>query len=677
MNASQTPICWAVVIGIDYYSSSTPESNLKGCANDAVMVYDFLRKSLGVPEKNIFLHIARDPASKTTIEDPQSTSPTKDNILASLDQVKAKASPGDFVLIHFSGHGDREPTVYPDKKSKSAQDEMLCFINDEDLRDVEFGERLDNMAASPNQLVVLATLDCCFSGGATRGAKDYGLRCRPQNRTSMAVSPAAGAAGSESGYPDEIGTSRGSRDATLVHSWLYRDRDYNAIAACQPYETAKERPDAEGHWHGVLTSCLVSSLTSIGGKRKFMTYKDLHGILEVKISRQLGGKKQQPIQIGEQNRILFDARKIPWDNSRAHAHVQELQPDRVVIDKGIALGVSFGDRYRIYDPSKLQTDFKSTIVQGNGEGAVEVIIISVQDFSSEAKIYVAPGTAASWDLTQVQVGWFATLINRADAVHALICTERMDIATAEIQRSWQTHIDPAMPIQLVFMEDEDDTSLKETPRFIVEQDSQSSFTILDSEQKPFENFLKLPVDSPDLAKRLMYLLRHLQKFLRVREMKTLSNGSQSPFRLSIEETQDKGDNTNAVSSWKISFENLHTTTLFIAVLNLTPLYGIQQILPYQDGYSVPVEPGKNIEEIFDIEVPEVLAEAYCKSSFRMTDVVKVFITTEQVDFSDYRLRNLENTMPRNFRDMKPRKANVRTWYVEDKEIFTHSPDQST
>lgn len=680
VNANPTPTQWAVVIGIDYYSSSIPENNLRGCANDAVMVYDFLRGSLGVQETNIFLHIARDPASMASKQDPPSTSPTRANILASLDQVTAQASPGDFVLIHFSGHGDRERTVYPDKKSKSAQDELLCFINDEDLRDVEFGERLDNMAASPNQLVVLATLDCCFSGGATRGGKDYMLRCKPRSRFSMIGSPATEEGEPDSVYPDDIGRSRGMRDASLVQSWLYRDREYNAIAACQPYETAKERPDAEGRWHGVLTSCLVSSLTSIGRRRKFMTYKALDGILEVKISQKLGGKKQQPVQIGDQNRILFDARKIPWDDSHVHAHVQELQTDRVVIDKGIALGVGFGDRYQLHDPSKQQTDFKLPVVKGNGEGAVEVIIISVQDFSSEAKIYITPETGASWDLRQVQVGWFATLVHRADAVHALIrpnASKELDMATEEIQRSWQTYIDPAMPIRLVFMADEDDITLGEAAKFTVKQDNQSSFIILDSEQKPFENYPKLPVDSPDLAKRLMYLLRHLQTFLRVLEMKTPSNGSQPPFCLSIEETEDKGDNKNAVSSWKINFKNIHFTTLFIAVLNLTPLYGIQQILPYQDGYNVPVEPNKNIEEIFDIEVPESLAEAYNSPSFMMTDVVKVFITTEQVDFRDYKLGNLESTVPHNFRDMKPRKASVRAWYVEDKKIFTRSPGQST
>ncbi|KAF8851291.1 hypothetical protein BDZ45DRAFT_696028 [Acephala macrosclerotiorum] len=678
MNAGQTPTRWAVVIGIDHYSSSTPDNNLKGCANDAVMVYDFLRQSLDTQEKNIFLHIARDPASTTSIPDPPSTSPTKNNILASLDRVTAQASPGDFVLIHFSGHGDREPTLYPDKKSKSAQDELLCFINDEDLRDVEFGERLDDMATA-NQLVVLATLDCCFSGGATRGGKDYLLRYRPRNRSNMAISRVTEEVESESSYPDKIGKSRGMRDAALVQSWLYRDRDYNTIAACQPYETAKECPDVEGRWHGVLTSCLVSSLRSIGRQRIFMTYKDLHGILEVKISRQLSGKKQQPVQLGEQNRILFDARKIHGDDSRVHAHVQELQTDRVVIDKGIALGVGFGDRYRLHDPGKEQTDFKSAVVQGNGGGVVEVIIISVQDFWSEAKIYVAPETRASWDLRQVRVGWFATLIHRADAVHALIlpnASKSLDKANNEIRRSWQNYIDPTMPIQLVFMADEQDKSPGEAAKFNVQQDNQSLFTILNSEQKPFENFPKLPVDSPDSPKRLMYLLRHLQTFLRVLEMKTPSNGLRLAFRLRIEETEDKGDSKNSVSSWKIGFENLHSTTLFIAVLNLTPLYGIQQILPYQDGYSVPVEPNKNLEEIFDIEVPEALAKAYNGSSFRMRDIVKVFITSEQIDFRDYELRNLEDTTPHNFRDMKPRKADVRAWCVEDKEIFTCSLDQS-
>ncbi|KAF4609802.1 hypothetical protein G7Y89_g15821 [Cudoniella acicularis] len=159
-------------------------------------------------------------------------------------------------------------------------------------------------------------------------------------------------------------------------------------------------------------------------------------------------------------------------------------------------------------------------------------------------------------------------------------------------------------------------------------------------------------------------------------MKTPSDGLQPAFRLRIEETGDKGGNKDAVSSWKISFENLHSKILFVTALNLTLLYGIQQILPYQEGYGVPVEPNKNIEDIFDIEVPRSLAKAYSGSSFMMRDVVKVFTATERIDFRDYELRILEDTVPHSFRDMKPRKANVRAWCVEDKDIVTCSVDQS-
>ena len=122
------PSRWAVVVGVDHYSSTEPGSNLRGAVNDAVLMYELLRDLLKIPESNIRLHHARNPGFLPTTPDPASTSPTITNLLQSIDHIIENTSPGDLIHIHFSGHGVRESTLHSDKKSATALDELLCFV---------------------------------------------------------------------------------------------------------------------------------------------------------------------------------------------------------------------------------------------------------------------------------------------------------------------------------------------------------------------------------------------------------------------------------------------------------------------------------------------------------------------------------------------------------------------
>lgn len=182
-SSSQVQSKWAVLVGVDFYPG--PEHlHLKGCCNEAVLVYDFPREAEGmkIPDDNIRLHLSPDPAlGSSTQALPKSKGATVFDFLHSLDDVIDHSKPGDFVHIHFSGHGSREPTQSPHKKSYLEQDEWLCFT-DGDISDLEFGQKLDDMTEAPHNLVVLVTLDCCFSGGTTRWGKYSGVRRKPRDK---------------------------------------------------------------------------------------------------------------------------------------------------------------------------------------------------------------------------------------------------------------------------------------------------------------------------------------------------------------------------------------------------------------------------------------------------------------------------------------------------------------
>ena len=122
------PSRWAVVVGVDHYSSTEPSSNLRGAVNDAVLMYELLRDLLKIPESNIRLHLARNPGFLPTTSDPASTSPTITNLLQSIDHIIEHARPGDLVHIHFSGHGVRELTLHSDKKLPSEIIESTTYV---------------------------------------------------------------------------------------------------------------------------------------------------------------------------------------------------------------------------------------------------------------------------------------------------------------------------------------------------------------------------------------------------------------------------------------------------------------------------------------------------------------------------------------------------------------------
>lgn len=227
---------WAVLVGIDLYSDKNEGMNLYGCVRDVEDMRHVLETRLKMP-----LHRIKTLTAPHGGKKPSTSMPTKSNVMEALEDVICKSEKGDFVYIHYSGHGDRMLTAYPDLKDAGAKDEVLCTL-EEDIRDVELGNSLDNMANKV--LAVLAVLDCCHSGGATRAGKGNRVRCRQ-------IIPEA----KDDGHgPDETSGFRGVRNAVIIQNWFYQDRGYNLIAACQPtHKLAAEHSAPDGSIHGALT----------------------------------------------------------------------------------------------------------------------------------------------------------------------------------------------------------------------------------------------------------------------------------------------------------------------------------------------------------------------------------------------------------------------------------------
>ncbi|KAI1264652.1 caspase domain-containing protein [Xylariaceae sp. FL1019] len=665
---------WAVLVGIDFYSASEPAFNLRGSCNDAMLVYDFLYRTLGVPEENILLHLARDPKFPPIVPDPPSTSPTYWNFRDSLDHVKRQASPGDFVYIHFAGHGTRRTTIHRDQKLMSDQDERLCFVDNE-MTDVVFGELLDVMAAPPYNLILTVAIDCCFSGGMTRQGDYCAVRSKPSTQKT-----------SESETRGLKVESSTSRNASVQKGWLYHDRAYNVIAASQPHEKCMEAPDpvTNQQVYGALTYSMINQLYKLGDQRSLITYELLQGVIEAALRGDFSHiTQQQPMLLGPRKRILFT--DMLHDQSPSNAHVKVSKPDLVVIDRGLASGSRVGDIYLVLEPAKL-----SELYHGGSEGAnvlasssafVKVKIRTVREYESDG-VYISLKSPMSRHQEPVECGWIATLVKRSTVAKVQVNQSdptKSDDVLEMIRSEWENFNDPVVPMHLHFGHDYSRTVSRAGAAFIVHVDA-DSLRIHNSQDR---HFLNLPVvlkslfnSTADCTRRLMRLLQHMQLYHEVSEMRTSSriNRAPRPFDLNIVECEPY-DNT-VVSSWQIHIRSTHVQTLYFVVFNLSALHGVKQAFPNDEGNAKPLVPGGQDDTIMDIRVPEQLLPQYlCDPSFKMIDILKIFVTTEYINLRHLELPDVTAEWLASHRHATARRPGNQppaSWWVEEKRIVTKS-----
>src|SRR5204862_110936 len=184
--ANPTPVstnmsnsAWGIVIGIDFYPPGTARPDiqyhhLSGAVEDAGLVENFLAGSLQIPKDHIYKLTSSKPSvlSQTVPIEPPNCWPTSENIVFTFQTVTQQATWGDFVYIHYSGHGGRVKTIFGYiKGDENAFDEALAPFNinvpgGRYIRDIEIASLLKAMV--DKGLIVTVVLDSCHSGSATR-----------------------------------------------------------------------------------------------------------------------------------------------------------------------------------------------------------------------------------------------------------------------------------------------------------------------------------------------------------------------------------------------------------------------------------------------------------------------------------------------------------------------------
>ncbi|XVE74239.1 hypothetical protein DITRI_Ditri12bG0000900 [Diplodiscus trichospermus] len=146
----------AVLIGCNYPGT---KAELKGCINDVIRMYKCLTERYGFSSEDIKILIDTDDSY---------TQPTGKNIRRALNDLVRSAEPGDFLFVHYSGHGTRLPAE-TGEDDDTGYDECIVPCDMNLITDDDFREFVDKV---PEGCCITIVSDSCHSGGLIDEAKE-------------------------------------------------------------------------------------------------------------------------------------------------------------------------------------------------------------------------------------------------------------------------------------------------------------------------------------------------------------------------------------------------------------------------------------------------------------------------------------------------------------------------
>lgn len=610
---------WAVLIGIDFY---VRDRCLRGSVRDAETVKQYLETGPTPVDIAIFTATTpSDPDSRHPIEEP-ALWPTYANIVAKLKRVLEKAKRGDFVYIHYSGHGTRrknERSTYPAGN--------LAFVLFEDN---EHGSSylIGNVLASclrkmvEKGLLVTLVLDCCYSGSVLRtdGVQGADIRAIDYNPAVDAASPQD---------PNPFGSDGALRDARMPLEQLFINPDgYTILAACGPHEKAWELTIEGGGRRGALSYFLVEALSALRRSGVELTHQSLYQHIHTRFHA--SWPQQNPMRYGERNFSFFGKLGIP--PSMAFTSVSWTEDGRLCLSAGEAHGVHKGDEYAVYPFSAPEALTVRTSAR-----SVRVRVETVRSLTSDLVVVEEVASAAS-AVTTIKTGWkakpVAQLSPRKTSVRLM--------PSASSQLPWR-EAEKQQRFLRLYTEDND----TEPCIFHVALNEQEEYEILDGSLERIVNLPTVSLHMPGAPDRVMDVLQHLAMFKFFEGVE--NQAPNAYFEASFSLLPIHGAGSSGVfdvrhgDKWGFRVENLGDRPLYLAIFNFKPCWQITNLISEAGGGDCLVvqpkgEDGTGKEEIpLTMHVPEPLLR---RGEKRCEDIVKVFITSKQTSFPSMILPDL-------------------------------------
>lgn len=336
----QTVAHYAILIGIDDY----PHSPLKGCVRDVHLAKTHLESILHDAVQIQMITASQSDGKQPQPATPPAPWPTYDNVVSAFEGTTSQARAGDFVYIHYSGHGTRKPPSGEFSNASSGDVALALLTRTEDSEETQvtylWGYDLARLlkAMVDKGLVVTLVLDCCFSASVYRHdeLEDGGTRFIP--------------------YDDEIGLDHppcpqesplvniGSayRDASALPNWLINPDRYAILAACGPSEVARE-PEVDGQRRGLLSFFLLEGIKSLGLTKSHI---HIYNYLRAKM-RASGLRRQNPWRSGNPNQAFF-GRTHQGSSTTRSIPVVMTDNNTLELQAGHAHGVRDSDQFILH-----------------------------------------------------------------------------------------------------------------------------------------------------------------------------------------------------------------------------------------------------------------------------------------------------------------------------------------
>jgi hypothetical protein len=618
----------ALLIGIDCYlpnelpgGGSYP--SLSGCVRDIASVEDFLKRNLGMKDECILKLTATISEGIEPLE-PREKWPTYENIVAAFNKVTDEAEVGDQVYIHYSGHGGRTKTAYPEIKGPSGIDEALVPVDigtsvGRYLRDIEVMHLLKSLV--DKGLIVTVVLDCCHSGGATRGIGGASVRGIGTIDSAVRQSKSLVASVDEL-RSTWLGLSGGmTRNIKTGSGWLLEPKGYVLLAACRASEFAHEFPFDGNESHGVLTYWLLDSLKQIGPG---LTYKQIHDRILAKIHSQF--EDQTPQLEGEGNRIVFGSDQVQPLYSINVLKIDE-PGQRLLLNAGQAQNLRKGVVFAIYPQSTsdfTKIDQRLALAEIVGLGATDSWAKITKRLKPDA---IEQGSQAV--ILDTGTGRLRRIVSLVDQDGSPASKEALKRIESALLESASGFIKPAE---------------KDEPADLQVAVSGIEYEIWDSSGKLIRNLRPaLRIDDARSPLRIVQRLIHLAKYRNVQELDNHDTMSPLARKLVVEllgkqkdfdpvdapEPQPFTDPGNTpsiyIGEWTfLRVKNDSDKILNVTILDIQPDWGISQIYPSGSGFFEPLDPGQEITMPLMVDLPQGYVEG--------TDLIKVLATLGSTNF---------------------------------------------
>lgn len=284
----------AVLVGVSEYPNvrikeSGGRVDLRGPRNDVRLMHDVLRLHGFEPSR---ITVLADGASA----DLAPVLPTRANILSALDRTIAMLGPGDFLYIHFSGHGSQQPERVPGQELDGSDEIFLARdasrwnparrTVEGAIIDDEIADRI--AAAQGRGATVWSVFDTCHAGSMTRSIGFEPRKLSPEDLDIPFSTPSSRPA-----------TSAGKRKSALDKALPGGAVAFFATGAHAI--TPEFRPRVLRDVHGLFTYVLVEGLRSYPGA----TYRQLGDFIQQRYGAIGAGSVASPLYEGDLDRPVF------------------------------------------------------------------------------------------------------------------------------------------------------------------------------------------------------------------------------------------------------------------------------------------------------------------------------------------------------------------------------------